>query len=98
MPNVWSFQDPETTAVITTQRILSRERPILYVTHDEDDGMWQFLDGDPVSEEEAAIVSLGEIVGRDSSLSQLADLPLGWTAWRDSGDGDWQRKKWEAES
>jgi hypothetical protein len=56
---------------------MRRELPILYVTHDEEDGMWQFLDGGDASEEDARILSLKEIVAIDPSLAQLADLPLG---------------------
>ncbi|AGN70618.1 hypothetical protein B2K_38890 [Paenibacillus mucilaginosus K02] len=63
---------------------MKRESPILYVTHDEDDGMWQFLDGGETKEEEARLLSLKEMVNIDPSLIQLSDLPLGWIMERQS--------------
>lgn len=33
------------TATITCRHIIDGSLPILYVSHDEDDGMWQFLCG-----------------------------------------------------
>ncbi|BFT72418.1 hypothetical protein [Paenibacillus sp. P36] len=89
----WPFDDPENVAVITTNKIMNRERPILYVTHDEDDGMWQFLDDGEVKEEEARIILLKQIINIDPSLIQLSDLPLGWVAWRDKRDCLWIREK-----
>lgn len=89
----WAFDDPENVAVITTQKIMDRESPILYVSHDEDDGMWQFLDGGEVSEKDARILGLKEIIDIDPSLVQLADLPFGWVAWRETKDNQWIRAK-----
>ena len=54
----WPFADPKNVAVITLKSITMGGSPILHVTHDADDGMWQFLDGSTVSEENASIVSL----------------------------------------
>ncbi len=34
----WPFDDPEETEVITLERILRGESPLLLVTHDLDDG------------------------------------------------------------
>ena len=39
------FYDSPDTATIICCHILERQAPILYVSHDEDDGMWQFLCG-----------------------------------------------------
>ncbi len=38
------FYDSPNTATIICCHILERQAPILYVSHDEDDGMWQFRD------------------------------------------------------
>ena len=88
----WPFKEPENCAVITLTRILDGSKPIMYVVHDED-GDWQFLDGDDVSEEDAKTVSLKQVVGLDSSLKSLADLPTGWIAERRSSDKPWERSK-----
>jgi hypothetical protein len=87
----WPFRSPQDLAVITLDRILDGRNPILYVTHDEDDGGWQFLDGDDVSEEDARVVGLAQMAKHDPTIRQLADLPIGWYAVRESLGGPWQR-------
>jgi hypothetical protein len=98
MAIAWPFDDPEETAVISLHRILRGECPLLLVTHDEDDGLWQFLDGQHVFEEDAAVVGLGEMVQFDPSLYELADLPQGWYAWRATPDRPWRRAQGEPPS
>jgi hypothetical protein len=41
----WPFEDPANTAAITTRLVLDDGAPILLVTHDLEDGGWQFLSG-----------------------------------------------------
>jgi hypothetical protein len=91
----WIFADPPNVAVLTTRSIVEEGRWIANVSHDEDDGGWQFHDDDgmPKGEEEARVVSLRSIVAKDASLTQLADLPLGWRAWRTAPEGEWQRAR-----
>lgn len=91
----WPFPDPPETGAITLDRILSGEAPLRLVSHDEEDGAWQFLDGDHVFEEDAVVVALGEIVQFDPDLARLADLPVGWHAWRATPDEPWQRAEGE---
>lgn len=86
----WPFKDPEKLAVITLSRILDGAKPILYVVHDQD-GDWQFLDGDDVSEEDAETVSFKRVVDHDPSLRELADLPNNWTAERKAAGQPWTR-------
>jgi hypothetical protein len=86
----WPFADKPNTASITTRQVLEGA-PILLVTHDEDDGAWQFLCGTTDNPADGRIVGLGEMYQRDASLGQLADLPEGWRAWRASGGQPWQR-------
>ena len=91
MPNQWPFADPNDLAVYTLKRIIRGESPVLFVSHDEEDGAWQFLDGVEADVSEAAIVSLLNIVELDPSLLALADLPLGWSAQRSGPDEAWER-------
>ena len=91
MPADWPFSDPENVAVFTLKRIVRGESPIVRVTHDEDDGGWQFLDGGEVAVEEASVVSLRQITRIDPSILELADLPLGWVAERAGPGEPWQR-------
>src|SRR5438270_13122245 len=93
----WPFDDPEATEVIVLGRILRGDAPVLLVTHDEDDGSWQFLDGEHVFEHDAAVVSLFEMVQFDPSLAELADLPLGWSAERDGAGQVWRRSPGDPE-
>ncbi len=88
----WTFLDPQNVAVFTTCKVVSENHPILYVCHD-DDGVWQFHTGTDVNEEDAKIVALSEIVRRDRSILDLADLQMGWSATRTSQNDDWQRLK-----
>ena len=91
----WPFADPPETEVIALDRILAGESPLRLVSHDAEDGDWQFLDGEHVFEDDAVVVLLGEMVQFDPSLAALADLPPGWHAWRASPDGPWQRAEGE---
>lgn len=89
----WKFCDVENTFVFTTRQVVSENMPILYVSHDEDDGAWQFHHGENVSIEDAMVVSLAKMVDLDDTLNQLFDLPLGWIAIRKSRNDFWERKE-----
>ncbi|ANE46541.1 hypothetical protein SY83_09905 [Paenibacillus swuensis] len=78
---------------MTSIKIMDSVSPILYVSHEEDDGMWQFLDGGEVSEEDARILGLKEVIDIDPSLVQLANLPIGWIAWRETEHCQWIRTR-----
>ena len=64
---------------------------MLHVTHDEDDHGWQFLGSDTPTEADAMIVGLAEMLAIDPSLDALADLPVGWHAWREHAEDIWTR-------
>ena len=89
----WPFKDAENTAVFTSKKILEKIDWIYYVTHDADDGAWQFHARDGLTPEgEAAVVSLRSMLNLDESIRALADLPLGWHAWREAPDAPWTRR------
>jgi hypothetical protein len=93
-PKKRKFTDPENTAVVTTKKIIDGTANITLVSHDAKDGGWQFLENDLLPEEEnAAVVGLKDIVALDGSVEELADLPRGWVAKRDSIGSAWQRMK-----
>lgn len=51
----WPFDDPPNRRCYTTVHVLENNDPILLVTHDADDGAWQFLCGwQPVIQKTAA--------------------------------------------
>ena len=88
----WPFDDPPNVAVFTDKRIVDGESWIYYVSHDSDDGAWQFH-GPAVfaDEEHAKVVGLKTILDLDPSVTALVDLPLGWCAWRETAIAAWQR-------
>jgi hypothetical protein len=88
----WSFLDPVNTAALTTAHVLDRSLPVVLVAHDSDDGMWQFLCGTPNNSKDGRIVCLGCIIQKDPSLFEIADLPTGWSAWRDAPGQEWHRE------
>jgi hypothetical protein len=90
-PADWPFEDPPNVATITTRPVIDGSSWIALVSHDEDDGGWQFLGPEGPLEDQAMVVGLGSILKRDGSIAELADLPLGWRAWRTTPDQPWQR-------
>ena len=91
MTEDWPFDDPPNVAVFTTTGVVRGGMPILRVTHDDDDGAWQFHTGHTVGAGDAMIVALREIVKLDPSVRVLADLPYGWIATRASVTSEWNR-------
>lgn len=91
----WQFLDPPNVAVFTCKQIVEREKWIHYVSHDEEDGAWQFHTSDPntIEDDDMITVSLKSIYKIDPSIAELSDLPLGWHAWRESQNSPWQREK-----
>ena len=87
--NLTPFADAPDSAVITCCHVTDDSAPILYVSHDEDDGMWQFLCGGEHSDDDAKIVSLRYIYELDHSIGQLKDMPCGCYAERESQAGEW---------
>ena len=91
-PRAWPFPDGRDAPVLTLSRIVDAwpGEPVRVVARDAD-GDWQFLDGNPIDQEEATITELGEVIDRDPTLLEVADLPMGWEA-RRAGPGEpWTR-------
>jgi hypothetical protein len=92
MKSNWPFEDAPNSLVHTTRGVLEEDKPILVVTHDHADGVWQFLSEIAAAAADARITALGEIVFHDPGVLELADLPLGWAALRDSRTAPWKRR------
>jgi hypothetical protein len=88
----WQFSDSPHTGVYTTKRIMNKEEPITYVTHDLDDGAWQFHGPSDSPPESAILVCLHCILDWDPSIASLHDLPLGWQASRENPSSPWTRE------
>ena len=100
----WDFEDPPNVAVLSDRGIFRHGDWIAYVVHESDDdydddddegGSWQFYSSDTrdLDESDMMLVGLREVVERDESIFELADLPKGWHAWRSSKASPWQRAK-----
>lgn len=87
------FNEPKNTSVITCCHIVENGADILYVSHDEEDGMWQFLCGRTHTQEQARVVSLNEIFALDNSLCEIAVMPCGYFAERKNRTANWVIKK-----
>lgn len=85
----WVFAEAADAAVLTTETVLDGRQPILFVSHDVEDGLWQFLEGGHVGDEAVREAALSEIVARDPTIVELARLPLGWEAKRRAPDEPW---------
>jgi hypothetical protein len=88
----WPFHEGKNRAVFTTRPALEGRRPVVLVTHDEQ-GDWQFLCGTTDRAEDGRIVCLKNVVDSNPSVLELADLPIGWQAVRESPDRPWQRMR-----
>lgn len=87
-----AFNDSLDTAVFTTKFVFRAGEPIRNVFHHEDDGAWEFTGStQAVEDRDYLIVSLEEIINLDSSILELADLPLGEAAYRTAPDAPWER-------
>ena len=88
------FGEKKSTACLICNHILEDNYSILYVAHDEDDGMWQFLCGkENHSTDDARIISLEEAVTLDPSINGLHDMPLGIGAERSTKNTEWKAFK-----
>jgi hypothetical protein len=91
------FEDPLNTAVFTTRFVIKDKKDITYVTHDLEDGTWQFLSNDDFEDYEdvAMIVGLGEIINIDNTVLEIADLPMGYYATRKNKKDQWVINKYD---
>jgi hypothetical protein len=85
------FKEAYNTAVFTTKFVITDNRDITEVHHDEDDGAWQFFSDDKFDDfsKVVMVVGLGQITTRDSSLFEVADMPMGYVAHRKFKGDKW---------
>jgi hypothetical protein len=89
----WPFDQAKNVAALTTHRVVHEKYPVLSVTHYNDDDSWAFTCGTTTETEDAMFVSMESIVSIDPTLRSIADLAPGWSAYRDSIGGSWNRVK-----
>jgi Domain of unknown function (DUF4262) len=89
----WKFPDPPHTRVFLSETVNKGTEPVTYVSHDAEDGAWQFL-GDSMSDGSGPVIScFHHPIDRDPSLAELSDLPSGWYAERGKVGEPWSRRK-----
>jgi hypothetical protein len=95
MSDDWPFDQAPNVAAITTRQVLEDGMPILRVTHYGDDHSWAFVCGTTSNTEDGRAIGMAEAVSIDRGLLDIADLPPGWSAWREQIGGEWHREKGE---
>jgi hypothetical protein len=89
----WKFPDPPHARVFLSETVHKGTEPVIFVSHDAEDGAWQFL-GDSMSDAGGPVIScFHHPIDRDPTLVELADLPLGWYAERRKVGEPWIRRK-----
>ena len=94
----WGFPDPPHTLVFLSKPVQTDAEPITYVSHDIEDGAWQFLGPSMSGGDKPVISCFHHPNDKDPSLKELADLPLGWYAERAERDAPWVRRKHDEDS
>lgn len=87
----WPFDQEPRVAAITTRHVLTNGRPILRVTHYADDEDWAFVCGTTDAIEDGRVVAMESVLELDPTLRTIADLPPGWSAWRERVGALWHR-------
>ena len=88
----WPFDQAPNVAAISTRQIIELHYPILLVTHYEDDHSWAFLCGTTNNHvNDGSVIGMVQALHIDPTLRSIADLPPGWSAWREDGEAEWVR-------
>jgi len=96
--NNWPFDQPKNCGTILSRAVMDGKAVIQWVSHDEDDHAWQFLDNDTIEPEQAALVCLSHVLEIDPTVIEVADLEPGWIATREKKGDPWVREKNEEDS
>jgi hypothetical protein len=77
------------TTSIQTREVFERSEPILFVSHEADDGMWQLIGASDADPSTGKIEHLHHAVDEDRSLLDVLDLPPGGRATRANAGSPW---------
>lgn len=86
------IEESKNKSAITTKYVVNNNSIIVSVFYDED-GDWQFFGEEEVSEEDAIVVSIQEMIDIDKSLVNLPDLKEGESAYRKNKESIWLIRK-----
>lgn len=87
---IFAFKNAPNTAWIVCQHVMDGKNPITFISHDKEDGMWQFLCSEDHILEDVRLISLAEAFQIDESINQVADLPRGFVMERTEAKGRWK--------
>lgn len=88
----WPFEDGPTTPAFTTSHAIVDLKPIVHIVRGSD-GDWQFLSAEGADESALKIVALKTVISRHPDVKEVADLQLGWEAWRSDREAPWRRRQ-----
>ncbi len=89
----WKFPDNPHKKVFLSEAVGKGDEPITHVSHDADDGAWQFLGDGMAGDVGPVLRCFHQVVEVDPSLIELVDLPLGWLAEREKPGAPWVREQ-----
>ncbi len=92
----YPFTDRPHLLVLTCTHVLAGS-DITLVCHHFSDASWEFVCGGQHTEEDAIVMSVGELCDSDPTLHLLCDLPVGACAMRESRAHAWKRGRIEGE-
>jgi hypothetical protein len=94
----WRFAEAPDLGVYATRQVIEGGEPLGLISHDLD-GDWQFLHNEDAEEDgelrdvgDLMFVHLHHVTSLFPEVHDVADLPLGWIAWRDGPDDPWVRE------
>jgi hypothetical protein len=82
---------PDRNLGVFTSTLVRDGVPVLLVFHD-DNNDWQFLSSKEEAAAEILLTHVSHLLDTDPTLDEIANLPLGWKAWRWSVGEDWIRE------
>lgn len=88
---VWPFDQAPNVAAISDAAVVDRDAPILLAVHYSSDDSWAFLWETVFDVSHGKVIGMGEALGIDATLREIADLPPGWTASRHRVGAPWVR-------
>jgi hypothetical protein len=88
----WPFDDHPDLGVFVTEEVFRQGLPVLWAVHDQD-GDSVFGNVSDFDERTTSLVHLSHVFADHPELAEIADLPRGWAAVRDSPDESWRREE-----
>ena len=88
----WPFECPINTCAITTKFVYNKSQSIIQVTHYKD-GEWQFMCNSTDDPDDGMVVCMGCFFQRFPEIAELANLPLGYDAFREDATQPWDITK-----